>query len=436
MTLSNSPNSPYSQISFWERDRYAGPWDYTVIGAGVTGLNAALEFKIQQRRARVLVLEARSTGAVASSRNAGFLCLGSPSEMCAMLDAQGEAAWLHWTAAKWAGIQRLLKLLGSKSLHYQRVKAYELMTPSGYFRPSNFDTDQVVGRLSALNRLMKEAVGLAPPFWSQRKKSRTSPLPWSTPYFGDPVPLDPSQGWGAPGLKAMAMAFEGQVHPMHVLDSLKRYAQNLGVVVLQGSKVQGLGPTGLDLQEIVLENQPLVVRSKNIILCTNALTKSLITNPSVIPQRGQILVSAPLPGGLPPRLMGNFHGDSGFLYFRNLGQNRLLLGGARNLDFLGEQNEQWSENPILTEHLTRYANDVLGLSPEVLSWEQAWSGTMGFTASGVPHMQALGPGRWMVAGMNGMGMALGPEMGRRMARWAMIPGKVDPYSVGILPRPV
>ncbi|MFM9060201.1 MAG: FAD-dependent oxidoreductase, partial [Bacteroidota bacterium] len=73
MTLSNSPNSPYSQISFWERDRYAGPWDYTVIGAGVTGLNAALEFKIQQRRARVLVLEARSTGAVASSRNAGFL---------------------------------------------------------------------------------------------------------------------------------------------------------------------------------------------------------------------------------------------------------------------------------------------------------------------------------------------------------------------------
>jgi glycine/D-amino acid oxidase-like deaminating enzyme len=134
--------------------------------------------------------------------------------------------------------------------------------------------------------------------------------------------------------------------------------------------------------------------------------------------------------------MGNFHGDAGYLYFRNLGHDRLLLGGARNLDFQGEQNDQWAENSLLTEHLTHYAYDVLGLNSDELKWEQAWSGTMGFTASGVPHLQALGPGRWLVAGMNGMGMALGPEVGRRVARWAMISGKVDPYSLGLLPKPV
>jgi glycine/D-amino acid oxidase-like deaminating enzyme len=435
-TPKQSERSPYSHRSFWELDRYAGPWDYAVIGAGITGLNAALEIKIQEPRSRVLVLEARQTGAVASSRNAGFLCLGSPSEMCALLDAQGETAWLHWTAAKWAGIQRLLRLMGSKSLRYQKVKAYELLTPSGPFRISNFVNEQVLGRIPELNRLLDEALTLSLPFSNQRKRTKSMTLPWSSPYFGEPIFVDQSHGWGAPGLMTLPMAYEGQVHPMFVLDSLKRYAQNLGVVVLQGCPVQGLGPMGLGLQELVMEDQALVIQTKNIILCTNALTNSLIPRPEVIPQRGQVLVSAPLPGGLPKRLMGNFHGDSGYLYFRNLGLDRLLLGGARNLDFQGEQNDQWAENSLLTEHLTHYAYDVLGLNSDELKWEQAWSGTMGFTASGVPHLQALGPGRWLVAGMNGMGMALGPEMGRRVARWAMISGKVDPYSLGLLPKPV
>ena len=58
---------------------------------------------------------------------------------------------------------------------------------------------------------------------------------------------------------------------------------------------------------------------------------------------------------------------------------------------------------------------------------------MGFTPSGVPHLHALGTHRWLVAGMNGMGMALGPEMGRRVARWALAPGNVDPQKAGLLP---
>jgi glycine/D-amino acid oxidase-like deaminating enzyme len=45
----------------------------------------------------------------------------------------------------------------------------------------------------------------------------------------------------------------------------------------------------------------------------------------------------------------------------------------------------------------------------------------------------LGTHRWLVAGMNGMGMALGPEMGRRVARWALAPGNVDPQKAGLLP---
>ena len=64
---------PYSAFSYWEKERMTGPWDYVIVGAGVTGLNAAIELKRQKPNLRVLVLEAKNTGAVASTRSAGFL---------------------------------------------------------------------------------------------------------------------------------------------------------------------------------------------------------------------------------------------------------------------------------------------------------------------------------------------------------------------------
>ena len=423
---------PYSSLSFWEFDSFKGPWDFVIIGAGVTGLNAAIELKKQKPTLRVLVLEAKNTGAVASSRSAGFLCLGSPSEQWAQMDALGETAWMHWTAAKWAGIQRMLRLLGTKSMKYSRVKAYEIVPLPGAFRRSDVDIDRVVHDMKLLNERMQKVASQPLPFRSERKRKKVAEIPLPFPYYGNPVSLGTKQGWGMDATMALPIAFEGQVHPMILLHSLKRYATNLGIHILQGFPVASLGPVDRDLQEIYFDNQ-LIIKSKNIILCTNALTNNLVPQPQVIPQRGQILVSAPIPGGLPNRLKGNFHGDAGYLYYRNLGNDRLLLGGARNLDFQKEQSDQWAENPAITDQLTQYAHRVLGMKPEDLVWEQAWSGTMGFTATGVPHLQDMGGQRWLVAGMNGMGMALGPEMGRRVARWALAPGNIDPQKAGLLP---
>jgi glycine/D-amino acid oxidase-like deaminating enzyme len=283
-----------------------------------------------------------------------------------------------------------------------------------------------------MNALMQRVDSHPLPFRSERKRDKATEVPLPFPYYGEPIRLKTQQGWGMDSTLALPIAFEGQVHPMLLVDSLKRYATNLGIQLLNGFPVDSLGSADADLQEIYLDNQ-LIIKSKNIIICTNALTNTLLPSPQVIPQRGQVLVSAPIPGGIPERLKGNFHGDAGYLYYRNLGNDRLLLGGARNLDFQGEQTDRWAENPAITQHLTDYALQVLGLKAEGLVWEQAWSGTMGFTPSGVPHLQALGTHRWLVAGMNGMGMALGPEMGRRVARWALAPSNVDPQKAGLLP---
>jgi gamma-glutamylputrescine oxidase len=47
---------------------------------------------------------------------------------------------------------------------------------------------------------------------------------------------------------------------------------------------------------------------------------------------------------------GNLHYDKGYFYFRNLG-NKILLGGARNLDCKNEETTNLEITAFLQNHL-------------------------------------------------------------------------------------
>jgi len=422
------------ELSYWEKSALSEAWDFVVIGAGVTGLHAAIEIQKRHPRIRVLVLEARSLGAVASTRNAGFLCLGSPSELLADYENFGEDSLIDLLAAKWAGIQRTLYLLGGNAIGLRIVRGYEVMalekSPYSNAVPSH---EAVIAGLPSLNTVLETAAGLSLPLTAKRRPKgsmRQKSLP--TPYFGEwnPFPkgnaMHPSP-WGPKAMGHIPMAWEGQVNPFLLRESLLRYARNLGIRIQEGLEfVQRDGHSLLVKPVVPLGNEVLQktvnilnIKAKNIIYATNALTKDLQIDQSasVIPQRGQMWASAPLKAMDIARLNGNYHADCGYLYYRTHA-GRLLLGGGRNQDFASEQTTEWSENQRISEYLKAYSVDVLGLAPD-LEWESRWSGTMGFTQSGLPHCLDLQNGDWLVAGMNGMGMALGPEMGRRVACMAL-----------------
>ena len=71
-------------FSYWEQQSFFN-YDYIIIGAGITGLSTAIELKERQPKATVLVLERGILPTGASTKNAGFACMCSDTELLADL---------------------------------------------------------------------------------------------------------------------------------------------------------------------------------------------------------------------------------------------------------------------------------------------------------------------------------------------------------------
>ncbi len=78
--------------------------DVAVIGAGFTGLNAALH--LSEAGEDVVVLDAQTPGWGASGRNGGFCCLGGAAASDKMMKLQyGESARLEFRKAEWEAVK-------------------------------------------------------------------------------------------------------------------------------------------------------------------------------------------------------------------------------------------------------------------------------------------------------------------------------------------
>ena len=68
-------------LSYWEIKSWLSNVDYTIVGSGIVGLNCALKLKEKYPKSRILILEKGSLPQGASTKNAGFACFGSSSEI-------------------------------------------------------------------------------------------------------------------------------------------------------------------------------------------------------------------------------------------------------------------------------------------------------------------------------------------------------------------
>ena len=101
-------------LSYWERESFFKDIDVAIIGSGIVGLNAALHLKNLDKNLRVIIVERGSLPIGASTRNAGFACFGSLTELLSDIELRGEDETLAVVEKRWRGLAALRKTLGAE----------------------------------------------------------------------------------------------------------------------------------------------------------------------------------------------------------------------------------------------------------------------------------------------------------------------------------
>ncbi len=203
---------------------------------------------------------------------------------------------------------------------------------------------------------------------------------------------------------------EGSLDTGRMMLALLRRAWAAGVVVLHGCPVQRLEPIAGAVR-VQLAGGPAITAGQ-VLVATNAFARELVPTLELVPGRGQVLVTEPLPD---LHLPGTFHYDQGYYYFRQVNQ-RVLLGGGRNLDFEAEQTTAPGLTPLVQERLEALLHTVIRPGRPRPRIDYRWSGVMAFGPALEPIIRQVAPGLFVAVRCNGMGVALGAGSGWQAAQ--------------------
>jgi len=197
---------------------------------------------------------------------------------------------------------------------------------------------------------------------------------------------------------------EGQINTGKAIWNLWDYCSRKGVKFMQGAEVTDITENGVKLKGLQLCGKVLV--------CTNAFTKTLVPGVELEPGRGQVLITKPLSEPLP--FNGVFHYDKGYFYFRNVGNDRLLIGGGRNL-FKKEETTTAFE---ITDDIQQAIEDLIQnviLPGKKYEVDMRWSGIMAFGTTKQPIVQKYNDNTYLGVRLGGMGVAIGSYLGAQLA---------------------
>jgi glycine/D-amino acid oxidase-like deaminating enzyme len=144
------------------------------------------------------------------------------------------------------------------------------------------------------------------------------------------------------------------------------------------------------------------------LVCTNAFAKEFLSD--IQPARAQVLITKEIPN---LTIKGTFHMEAGYYYFRNIG-TRILFGGGRNLDFLGETTTEFDTTELIQEKLRHYLKEII-LPNTPYEIDYAWSGIMAVGSEKKPIVQKMNKNVAFGVRMGGMGVAIGASVGKQLS---------------------
>ncbi|MEM7573735.1 MAG: FAD-dependent oxidoreductase [Bacteroidota bacterium] len=377
-------SSSKARISFWEAETFIGRPDVVIVGAGFTGLRAALALKEQAADKSVLVVDRHPFGLGASTRNAGFACFGSPTELLADLAVSpAETVW-DTVAKRYAGVRRLAQEAASLPQLFQWDGGYEVFDNREKY-------EAVVAQLPALNAELSRCCG-PDAIWQETKA---------------PASL-------RPGISVLYNAAEGKLQPAALLADLQARCRAAGVQLAYGCTVDSFSGRAGNMQ---LHTQPLgTINCDQILLATNAFSNELGLELDVVPCRNLVVLTQVVPD---LQLPGTYHHHEGYVYFRTVDRPegpRLLMGGARHLARAAEQTAEFGIGEDLRKSLKKYLQDFIQLPEDSLKMEYSWSGIIAQGREKSPIVRRLHEGLVVAVRLSGMGVALSAEVGEQAAK--------------------
>lgn len=365
-------------LSYWEIKNWFSQVDFAIVGSGIVGLHCALRLREKYPKAKILVLEKGILPQGASTKNAGFACFGSLSEILDDLNTHTEEQVIALVEKRWQGLQLLRKNLGDVAIDFKPHGGYEL-----FLQDDEAFYNQCLQRLPFVNELLK------PIFKNEVFSKEIDRFEFGTCH--EHLIFNP---------------YEAQIDTGNMMQALLKKAYENDILILNHATVSSFTEQQSGVK-IIINNYEFTAHK--LLFATNGFA-SEITQNEVKPARAQVLITKPIPN---LDIRGTFHLDRGYYYFRNY-ENRILLGGGRNLDYEGETTTNLNQTELIQNKLEQLLKEVI-LPQYNYSIEHRWSGIMGVGNSKQPIVKQLSNHVYCGVRMGGMGVAIGSLIGSELA---------------------
>ncbi len=373
-----------AQPSFWEKSTFLADIDIAIIGAGLVGTSAAIYAQKKYPKAKIVVFDRGFIASGASTKNAGFACFGSISELLDDLEDSEPDAVFSLMARRYEGLTHLLELLDPNRIDYKACGGFEL------FR----DIDQsfaqkCIDRIEFFNKETEHITGLTETY--RLDKAKLSAANFENTNM------------------CIANVAEGQLHPGKMMQALYEQAKEIGVLFYHGIEISQVEDQSNHAQ-LELANG-WTIKVNQVLIANNGFAQKMISDLPIKAVRNQVLVTSKIPN---LSVEGTFHMHKGYFYFRNV-DSRILIGGGRHLDLEHETTDQFGSNSLIEDALQALLTDVI-LPGTSFTIEDRWSGILGVGPSKLPILKKQSEHITLAVRLGGMGVALGSLLGKEAAQ--------------------
>ena len=369
-------------ISFWEKTQLLN-YDLVILGGGISGMFCALEYRKLNPKASIAILERGLFSNGASTKNAGFACFGSLTELMCDAKHMDNKSLCKIIQMRIDGLSLLRETLGDKNIDLQWKGGYELF----------FDKEpKALNQIDHFNDLLRSIFKKNVFHWNNTRIKQF--------------------GFAEGRVKhIIENPFEGQIDTGMMIRSLRSKVNQKDI-----SFFSNLTLTGFETNEkknqlsLSLKNQDFNLHCEKLAICNNAFATQMFPSLEISPGRGLVILTEPISN---LKLDGSFHYQEGFYYFRNI-KNRILLGGGRSLDLKTENTSSFGINPKIKSQLKDDLQNFIYPKQKV-SLAMEWSGIMAFGEDKMPIIKKYQKNIALGVKLGGMGVAIGSQVGKKLA---------------------